>query len=81
MAKKAFSTTMDAETLKALKLYAVRQDRALNDILEEAAVAYLDKKAAQDPDAAFFSRRATEPLLDCLAAIERRISKIKKSRV
>ena len=80
MAKKAFSTTMDDETLKALKLYAVRQDRALNDVLEEAAVAYLDKKAAQDPDAALFRRRAAEPLEDCLAAIERRISKIKKIR-
>jgi hypothetical protein len=80
MAKKAFSTTMDAETLKALKLYAVRQDRALNEVLEEAAVAYLDQKAAQDPDASLFSRRATEPIEDCLAAIELRISKIKKNR-
>lgn len=80
MAKKAFSTTMDAETLKALKLYAVRQDRTLNDVLEEAATSYLDQKTAQDPDLAFFRRRAHEPLEDCLAAIERRISKIKKSR-
>ena len=80
MAKKAFSTTMDSETLRALKMYAVRQDRALNDVLEEAAVAYLDQKAAQDPDATFFSQRATEPIEDCLAAIERRISKIKKNR-
>lgn len=78
MAKKAFSTTMDAETLKALKLYAVTQDRALNDVLEEAAVAYLEQKAAQDPDAALFNQRANEPLEDCLAAIERRISKIKQ---
>jgi hypothetical protein len=81
MAKKAFSTTMDAETLKTLKLYAVTHDRALNDVLEEATVAYLDQKAAQDPDAVFFSRRAQEPLEDCLVAIERRISKIKKHRV
>jgi hypothetical protein len=80
MAKKAFSTTMDVATLKSLKLYAVRQDRALNDVLEEAAVAYLDRKTAQDPDAAIFRRRATEPIEDCLAAIERRISKIKKTR-
>ena len=80
MAKKPFSTTMDAETLRALKLYAVRQDRALNDVLEEAAVAYLSQKAAQDPDAAFFRRRATEPIEDCLAAIEQRISQIKKTR-
>jgi hypothetical protein len=79
MAKKAFSTTMDAETLKALKLYAVTQDRALNDVLEEATVAYLDQKAAH-PDAALFNRRANEPLEDCLAAIERRISKIKRQR-
>lgn len=80
MAKKAFSTTMDAETVKALKLYAVTQDRALNDVLEEATVAYLEQKAAQDPDAALFNRRANEPLEDCLAAIERRISKIKRQR-
>jgi hypothetical protein len=80
MAKKAFSTTMNSETLKALKLYAVKQDRTLNDVLEEATVAYLDQKEAQDPDAALFIRRAKEPLADCLAAIERRISKIKKHR-
>ena len=80
MSKRAFSTTMDAETLKALKLYAVRQDRTLNDVLEEAATSYLDQKTAQDPDLAFFNKRANEPLEDCLAAIERRISKIKKSR-
>jgi len=80
MAKKSFSTTTDAETLRALKLYAVRRDRALNDVLEEAAVDYLNQKAAQDPDAALFRRRATEPIEDCLAAIERRISEIKQSR-
>jgi hypothetical protein len=80
MPKKAFSTTMDAETLRALKLFAVRQDRTLNDVLEEAATAYLHQQAARDPDAAIFLRRAEEPLEDCLAAIERRISKIKKSR-
>jgi hypothetical protein len=80
MAKKAFSTTMNGETLKALKLYAVKQDRTLNDVLEEATVAYLDQKEAQDPDAALFIRRANEPLTDCRAAIERRISKIKKHR-
>jgi hypothetical protein len=80
MAKKAFSTTIDAETLRALKLYAVKQDRALNDVLEEAAAEYLAHKAAEDPDAAFFRGRANEPLEECLAAIERRISKIKKNR-
>jgi len=52
----------------------------LNDVLEEATVAYLEQKEAQDPDAALFIRRANEPLADCLAAIERRISKIKKHR-
>lgn len=80
MAKKASSSTMDAETLRALKMYAVRQDRTLNDVLEEAATSYLDQKAAQDPDLAFFNRRANEPIEDCLAAIARRISRIKKSR-
>lgn len=78
MAKKAFSTTMDGETLKVLKLYAVKQDRTLNDVLEEAAVAYLAQKAVEDPDAAIFARRAHEPLGDCLAAIEQRISSIKR---
>ena len=78
MAKKAFSTTMNGETLKALKLYAVKQERTLNDVLEEATVAYLEQKEAQDPDAALFIRRANEPLADCVAAIARRISKIKK---
>jgi hypothetical protein len=80
MAKKAFSTTMNGETLKALKLYAVKQERTLNDVLEEATVAYLEQKEAQDPDAALFIRRSNEPLADCLAAIERRISQIKKHR-
>jgi sirohydrochlorin ferrochelatase len=80
MGKKAFSTTMDGETLKALKLYAVKQDRALNDVLEEAAVAYLAQKATEDPDATIFIRRSHEPLEDCLAAIEQRISSIKKRR-
>ena len=37
MRRKAFSTTMDANTLKALKLIAVKQDRPLNEVLEEAA--------------------------------------------
>lgn len=41
---------------------------------------YLAEKAAGDPDALFFSRHAGEPLEDCLAAIERRISQIKKRR-
>jgi hypothetical protein len=80
MAKKAFSTTMDGETLKALKLYAVRQDRSLNEVLEEATVAYLAQKAAEDPDAAIFARRAHEPIEDCLAAIEARLAGIKKRR-
>ena len=79
MGKRSFSTTMDGETLKALKLYAVKQDRALNDVLEEAA-AYLAQKATEDPDAAIFVRRAHEPIEDCLAAIEQRLSSIKKLR-
>ena len=80
MGRKSFSSTMDGETLKALKLYAVKQDRALNDVLEEAAAAYLVRKAKEDPDAAIFVRRAHEPVEDCLAAIERRLSSIKKLR-
>ncbi len=80
MPRKAFSTTMDADTLKALKLHAVRQDRPLNEVLEEAAVAYLAQQAAEDPDAQLFVLRAKEPLEDCLAAIEGRIARIKRQR-
>lgn len=80
MPRKAFSTTMDANTLKALKVLAVKQDRPLNDVLEEAAGRYLAEKATEDPDAQLFLRRAKEPLEDCLAAIERRLAHIKKQR-
>ncbi len=80
MPRKAFSTTMQADTLKALKLYAVKHDRPLNEVLEEAAAAYLAQKVAEDPDAEFFSQRGDEPLEDCLAAIERRLAAIKKRR-
>ena len=80
MQRKAFSTTMDASTLKALKLLAVKQDRPLNEVLEEAAERYLAEKAAEDPDAQLFLKQAKEPLEDCLAAIERRIAHIKKQR-
>ncbi len=80
MPRKAFSTTMDASTLKALKVLAVKQDRPLNVVLEEAAANYLAQKAAEDPDAQLFLKRAREPLEDCLAAIERRIAHIKKQR-
>lgn len=80
MPRKAFSTTMEASTLKALKLLAVKEDRPLNEVLEEAAERYLAEKAAEDPDAQLFLKRAKEPLEDCLAAIERRITQIKKQR-
>ena len=80
MRRKAFSTTMDAGTLKALKLLAVKQDRPLNEVLQEAAERYLAEKAAEDPDAQLFLKRAKEPLEDCLAAIELRIAHIKKQR-
>jgi sirohydrochlorin ferrochelatase len=80
MPRKAFSTTMEAGTLKALKLLAVKEDRPLNEVLEEAAERYLAEKAAEDPDAQLFLKRAKEPLEDCLAAIERRIAQIKKQR-
>ena len=80
MPRKAFSTTMEAGTLKALKLLAVKEERPLNEVLEEAAERYLAEKAAEDPDAQLFLKRAKEPLEDCLAAIERRITQIKKQR-
>ena len=69
---------MDADTLKALKVLAVKQDRPLAAVMEEAAQRYLAEKAAEDPDAHLFLRRAKEPLEDCLAAIERRVAQIKK---
>jgi predicted transcriptional regulator len=80
MARKAFSTTMDSDTLKALKLVAVKRDRSLNAVLEEAVERYLAEEAAKDPDARLFLKRAKEPLEDCLAAIERRIVRIKRQR-
>ena len=80
MRRKAFSTTMNASTLKALKLLAVKLDRPLNEVLEEAAERYLAEKTAEDPDAQLFLKRAKEPLEDCLTAIERRIAHIKKQR-
>jgi hypothetical protein len=80
MPRKTFSTTINADTLKALKLLAVRQDRPLNSVLEEAVEKYLTEAAVKDPDAQIFLRRAAEPLEDCIAAIERRIIQIKKRR-
>ena len=80
MARKAFSTTLDANTLKALKVLAVKEDRPLNRVLEEAAERYIAEKAAKDPDVQLFAGRAKEPLEDCLAAIERRIVQIKHRR-
>jgi len=80
MARKAFSTTLDADTLKALKVVAAKEDRPLNKVLEEAAERYLSERAAADPDVQLFVSRAKEPLEDCLTAIERRIAHIKKRR-
>ncbi len=80
MPRKPFSTTLDSDTLKALKLYAVRNDRPLNEVLEEAAANYLATKAAEDPDAAVFAERTDEALEDCMAAIESRIAAIRKRR-
>ena len=80
MARKAFSTTMDADTLKALKLVAVKHDRSLSAVLEEAAERYLAEQAVNDPDAQVFLKRTKEPLEDCMAAIERRLNRIKRQR-
>jgi len=80
MPRKAFSTTMDSDTLKALKLMAVKRDRSLNAVLEEAAERYLAEEAIKDPDAQLFLRRAKEPLVDCMVAIERRFARIKRQR-
>jgi len=80
MSRKAFSTTMDPDTLKALKLVAVKRDRSLNAVLQEAVEKYLAEEAVKDPDAQVFLKRAKEPLEDCMAAIERRITRIKRQR-
>jgi predicted transcriptional regulator len=80
MPQKAFSTTMDSDTLKALKLLAVKRDRSLNSVLEEAVERYLAEETVKDPDAQFFLTRAKEPVEDCMAAIERRFARIKSQR-
>ncbi len=80
MPRRAFSTTMDSDILKALKLVAVKRDRPLNALLEEAVERYLAEEAVKDPDAQVFLKRAKEPLVDCMAAIERRIGRIKRQR-
>ncbi len=80
MPRNVFSTTLDANTLKALKLLAAREYRPLYEVLEEAAERYLAQKAAGDPDRQFFTKRGKEPLEDCLAAIARRIAHIKRRR-
>lgn len=80
MSRKAFSTTMDSDILKALKLMAVKRDRSLNAVLEEAVERYLAEQAVNDPDAQVFLKRVKEPLEDCMAAIERRIARIKRQR-
>lgn len=80
MGRKAFSTTLDANTLKALKVLAAKEDRPLDALLEEAAGRYLAERAAADPDLQLFVKRAKEPLEDCLAAIERRIAQIQRRR-
>jgi len=54
MPRRAFSTTLDANTLKALKVLTVKQDRPLNKVLEEAAERYLADQAAADPDLQLF---------------------------
>jgi hypothetical protein len=43
---------------------------------KRAARGDLAEKAAKDPDAQLFLKRAKEPMEDCLAAIERRIARI-----
>jgi hypothetical protein len=80
MPRKAFSTTKDSDTPKALKLVAVKRDRSMNAVLEEAVERYLTEEAIKDPDAQIFLTRAKEPLVDCMAAIERRFARIKRQR-
>ena len=49
-------------------------------MLEEAVERYLAEEATKDPDAHVFLGQAKEPLEDCMAAIERRIARIKRQR-
>lgn len=42
--KAPFRTTLDPELIKQLKILAIKQDRNVNDILEEIIREYIDKQ-------------------------------------
>lgn len=80
MARKAFSTTLDAGLLEDLKLLAVKLHRPVNTLLEEAAEKFLREKGSEDPDLAIFRARAREPEENCMREIEARLRRIKARR-
>ncbi len=53
MPRNVFSTTLDAKTLKALKLLAAREYRPLYEVLQEAAERYLAQRRPETPTANF----------------------------
>ena len=42
--KKKFTTTIDEDLLKAIKIQAIKEGRSVSDIIEDLLRQYLDKK-------------------------------------
>jgi hypothetical protein len=77
MGRKALSTTMDEDLLRALKVAAARFDRPLNQLPEEGARKILEELWQPNPDAALFAERQHEPEEDLLAEIESRLKRVR----
>lgn len=45
MAKQKFTTTLDSELLKQVKIKAIEEGRSVSDLLEEMIKKYLEKKS------------------------------------
>lgn len=46
MAKQKFTTTIDSELLKQIKIKAINENRSVSDLLEELIKKYLKENAA-----------------------------------
>ena len=44
MPKIKFTTTLDSELLKQLKIYAIQNDKNVNNILEDLIIEFMDKQ-------------------------------------
>lgn len=44
MSKIKFTTTLDSELLKQLKIYAIQNDKNVNNILEDLIIEFMDKQ-------------------------------------